>query len=426
MAICGRRVVSWKKIAEFLFFILYKVLFRYFFVNVYSDIYSISAETSGMKQIVGWLVYILVVALSIVFLRGYYSLAFKFLFIFAGMSTCAVYEFRDVAFSSFLKASVYWLGLLLVFSFLSQAKRNSNQAELSNDTGHPLHIALFLLCVLAAMYLSGRLSGFRLVLSFDDVATYRREILTAYFPATIRYLLSLVGGTLLPYYFGYFLSKRSYTLTCLALFGGILVFSINGMKTWLLVYLLIFLVFLSYRFNGQHVITYILIFMCLWIPISIFQYDQTGRFNLLALLGRTIYIPSQIGYDYIDFFDANEYLYLRESLLRFFFRSPYPFGSSYFIVGGYATTATTAQANNGLWGDAYANFGFLGLLIYPGLLGLVIHGYRKAMEGYDERLSVAVLFSLLWTAISNSLFTWLLTGGVFVVVLISRVGRKAQ
>ena len=162
--------------------------------------------------------------------------------------------------------------------------------------------------------------------------------------------------------------------------------------------------------------------MTLWMAVSWFEYHRCGEVGLLGLVGRTIYIPSQIGYNFIAFFDANEYLYLRESVLRFLLIS-YPYGSEFFIVGGYSTTIGTARANNGLWGDAYANFAYVGMLVYPFLLAVVLRGLVRTMDSYEERFTTAIVCSLLWTAINASFFTWLVTGGVVVVMLINVLGQ---
>jgi hypothetical protein len=195
-------------------------------------------------------------------------------------------------------------------------------------------------------------------------------------------------------------------------------FSINGMKTWLIIYFLIIGVFVIYKFDKSKVISFILLFLTVFLIYSLWSYKDHKDVNMMFLVRRIIYIPSQLGYNYITFFDKNEYLYLRESILRHIFQSPYPVSSDFYIVGENTDVLTGIRANNGMWGDAYANFAYVGMLIYPFALIFVMNYLMRLMSGENERLLVSIAFILLWSVLNISFFTWLLTGGVLVIMLV--------
>lgn len=404
---------------EFLLFVIFKIALEFCLV-IYFTIYNIKLDTSIPKIVVGWLLYLIVIYIAIKHLKNFYfSVAFKFLFIFGGISTFAIYELESIETFNFIKAAIYWV-LLLVAFILIQKKSKKKHKSIRVPKILYLQHWLLLFALVFAILMSGIYAGFRFTLSFDEIYSYRLGMRAAVMPAIVRYLFVFVGGTILPYCFAYFLSRKSYLLSGLALFLGILIFSINGMKTWLLLYLLIAGVFIAFKFNKKKLIIYILLAMCLWLGLSVFIFQINGDVKLFALFGRTVYIPSKIGYNYITFFDEHEFLFLRESILKSFFEPPYPVNSAFYIVGGAASDINTSRANNGLWGDAYANFAILGILIYPFIFAYIIKLLKNSMIGQDVRLLISITFIMIWSAVNISFFTWLITGGVIIFLIINK------
>lgn len=99
-------------------------------------------------------------------------------------------------------------------------------------------------------------------------------------------------------------------------------------------------------------------------------------------------------------------------------QSPYPGGSDFYINYGTNTTLTSARANNGLWGDAFRNFGFVGMLIYPFLLMFIIKVVINSMDRQRDSVKMFVILLLVWSSINTSFFTWLITGGIVFLILI--------
>jgi len=415
-----------KKIAlEFLLFVIFKIALELFLV-IYFIIYNIELEILIHKVVVGWLLYLIIVYVAIKRLKDfYYSVGFKFLFILGGISTFAIYELENIETLSFIKAATYWVLLLVAFIRIQKISQKKQKSIRVSKIPYLQHI-LLLFAFVFAILMSGIYAGFRFTISFEEIYNYRLEMRAAGMPTIVRYLFTFIGGVILPYCFAYFLSSKSYILSGIALLSGILIFSINGMKTWLLVYLLIAGVFISFKLNKEKLIIYVLLAMCLWVGLSLFLFQKNGDINLLALLGRTEYIPSKIGYKYIAFFDENEFLFLRESILKYFFEAPYPVNSAFFIVEGSLADINTSRANNGLWGDAYANFAIFGLFIYPFIFAYIIKLLKYSMIGQDIRLLISITFILIWSAVNISFFTWLITGGVIMFLIINKYVTKPK
>jgi hypothetical protein len=48
---------------------------------------------------------------------------------------------------------------------------------------------------------------------------------------------------------------------------------------------------------------------------------------------------------------------------------------------------------------------------------------KNSMIGQDVRLLLSIAFILIWTAVNASFFTWLLIGGVIVILLINKFSK---
>lgn len=410
-------------VIEFFLFVIYKAFFEVLAIAYCSlPIYEREVNIDTTRIITGWVVYIIYVLCMQRSLKDeFFKSSFKFLFIIAGMTTMVVYEIIDIPLLSFIKAMIYWVLLLMAFSF--NQKRNYRFKFPIKARKNVIDIT-FIFCAVLTLILSGIYAGFRITLSFDDVYEYRMAMRVAYMPTIIRYLFFFVGGTVLPLCFAYYCSKQDWLKVSVGGLLAIMMFSINGMKTWLIIYGMIFLIFLSFKINRRLIISHILVgFISLTLLAALTL--SRGEYLVTGLLDRIIFLPSKIGYNYISFFDEHEFLFLRESILRFL-GSPYPVNSGFYIVAGDMATETTSRANNGLWGDAYANFAFLGLVIYPILMGIIMRYLKSSLSGLDKRFAISLSFILLWSAVNSSFFTWLLSDGVIITIILARMIDRCQ
>ena len=147
-----------------------------------------------------------------------------------------------------------------------------------------------------------------------------------------------------------------------------------------------------------------------------------GGVDLLSQSGRIFCIPNSIGFRSINFFgqEENPYLFLRESILRHFLESPYPGGSDFYMIHGANITTSSGRANNGLWGDAFRNFGIIGILVYPLLISKVLACVMRTVIHKSLRFQIVVAFLTIWNAVNVSFFTWLITGGIVVLLIFSK------
>ncbi|ALC88207.1 hypothetical protein AM499_12100 [Bacillus sp. FJAT-22090] len=130
---------------------------------------------------------------------------------------------------------------------------------------------------------------------------------------------------------------------------------------------------------------------------------------------------------YYDFFSSNEKVYLSNSIFRFFIENPYPIPIPNLIGSIYYQNYDT-WVNVGYLADAYMNFGFLGILLFSILLGIILKMFDTLSHEKGIELVIVTSFIPFFGLMSGALLTKLLTGGILLafVLLILLVEKRGQ
>ncbi len=76
------------------------------------------------------------------------------------------------------------------------------------------------------------------------------------------------------------------------------------------------------------------------------------------------------------------------------------------------------ESNANLWADAYANFGYIGIIVFSLLLAFVLWLYDSMAFGCDKRLAALVIGLPAFALANTGLLTTLLTNGIGLVMLL--------
>lgn len=158
--------------------------------------------------------------------------------------------------------------------------------------------------------------------------------------------------------------------------------------------------------------------------LGIAEYTALGSNRIANIAGfRFLLVPPLYGSLCFDFFSQNELDFLRTSILRRFgFVSPYAnyqgFSDYTYLIGNIYNKSQAENANTGLCGDAFANFGWWSLLLYPAALVLILKVVDRLSEKVDNRL--LMFFVILYTVMltNGSLFTVILSNGLAIMSMI--------
>jgi hypothetical protein len=142
--------------------------------------------------------------------------------------------------------------------------------------------------------------------------------------------------------------------------------------------------------------------------LDFFGYSRT--FSAL-IQERMTGMPGLLTGYYYEFFSTHPKALLGHSIFHSFVDYPYMFEPRRMI--GYVYYHDTAMsANANLWADAYANFGYLGILCFTLLLAAVMWLYDSSSSGRNLYITALVIALPAFAVANSALLTSLLTHGI--------------
>lgn len=417
----------------FILMLIYKSLFDFVFLPVYYTVFSYMTGATYMfssgKYLLSCASFVLLMSFLIDLFdkMDIYTTIITIIYTICIVPMLSVYAFVNiVSTDEIIYPLIFWCILL---GYFKRKKRMSDGREVNAikiPSLKPASKGILLICSIGTL-VCWAWAGFPVLLSLSDSTAQRIALRANSMPTLLGYVFMLLGGVILPYLFARFLNEKKVLYIIVSFICGFLLYSINGMKTWIFLYLfaIILVVLCDLSKNNIKTICYaIIIGLCFLLIICVAFYIKAGKVDFLSQFGRIFCIPNGIGFRSITFFKKNEVLLLRESILRNIFETPYPGGSDFFIDYGANRTLTSARSNNGLWGDAFRNFGLIGIIVYPVIIGKVLDVIRISLNGLNLKFQIFVMFLMIWNSVNISFFTWLLTGGVIIVYLLNNFFAK--
>jgi len=234
----------------------------------------------------------------------------------------------------------------------------------------------------------------------------------------LAYLVAWQGNVFNPFLLALGLIRKKLVPFCLGFVGQVLIYSVTGFKSVVFAVLLLVLVLVATRDGGRRFgvkITWGLVLMLatagavhLWLGFPI----------PLALLGaRTLGMPGLLTAHYYDFFSTHPFAFLADSAFKPFLI--YPYGSSIpNLIGELYFGNHETFANAHLWADAYANFGYVGLVVFSALLAFTFLVADSVAKRHDLRFAI-LLFGIPAFSLANSAFlTCLVSHGILLALLL--------
>ena len=228
--------------------------------------------------------------------------------------------------------------------------------------------------------------------------------------AAAGYIVPWAGNVINPLLMALGVARRRAELVALGLVGQLLIYSVTGFKSILFSVALVPLVYLAISvasrvFGLLAAVAAPVIFACGVIATSMW-----GSIWPLAITARLFATPGQVGFYYYEYFSDHPSYGLSQSFLRWAVSSPYsedvPFviGSAYFAEG--------TNANGNIWADAFANFGFAGIVCFTLVLGLFLWIADGLGQWRDARVAGPMLAIAGLSLANGAFFTTILTLGL--------------
>jgi hypothetical protein len=284
------------------------------------------------------------------------------------------------------------------------------------------------LAVLSMLYIVAAF-GVHTLPSLADVYTTRAQFTVAQGGAAAGgYIVPWAANAINPMLMALGIARRRADLVVLGLFGQLIIYSDTGYKAVLFSVVLVPLVYFAISRAGRSFGPLTVLGTTAILAGAVAARSRPGDWAL-ALATRVFATPGHVGWYYYDFFSGHPQYHLSHSFLSWLFPSPYNVDAPLLIGSVYFHQGT--DANTSFWADAFANFGFTGIVIFTVVCGIVLLILDALGRRRDARIAGPMLAIAGLSLGSTGLFTTMLTQGlalgcVLIALMPPTAGRTAM
>lgn len=301
---------------------------------------------------------------------------------------------------------LYWILLFLIIEKIPY-KRLRNKGSI---------FAVYfvtIISIFAVLWVSGYYAHFRLHLSLMDVYDLRDNARTFKIPLLLDYIWAATYN-IIPILIVYFIVNKKFSIAALLIFVGILNFSINGSKSAFFKILFCLFLFLFHKKNIRKAILPLFVFISV---LTVGAYLFLNDVFLSTLITRRVFfVPNQLDTFYYDYICKHVPLYFNTE----------EFGKLTFLIGEDSFNMFDMRANNGLFSDAYANLGPIGVFVFPIILGIFLNFFCSVCRKHNQAISVFSAIIVVTTLGSSAFTTSLLTHGLLLLLLTIYLMPKSE
>lgn len=388
--------------------ILYRVMIDFSYIEVsrmydYQRLFANNNSTASI--LLSWLLFFCFVPLLVRLFDGKklsnYILILLSLFSLIPQTSVIAHR-SDYNIIFIILVMFYWFLILILHLIIAPIKFSFSPGRFSERFPYII-LNIMIATVVIYSYLT---TGLRLHFDLIDVYTIREEARGFGMIFPFNYIISFADNAL-AFFAVLFLHQRRYIFFGLVVVVIFINFSISGSKQ---IALILVCGLSGYYFIRSHkhlnrllMAVVILLVLCF---IEVILFDT--RWLTFLYPYRVLFLPAEFHNSYYNFFQFNELDLYRQSILKIFFMSNYTINLQ-FLLGEYTIGDITARANNGLFSDAYMNLGYVGILIYPLLIVILLRLFDGVAIRIDTRiwpvLAIYIAFVLLGMTLSSALLT---------------------
>ena len=137
------------------------------------------------------------------------------------------------------------------------------------------------------------------------------------------------------------------------------------------------------------------------------------------MIRRTFFVPAQVAFYYYDFFSANPNTHLSQSSIGLLLGTQNPYKNENIPkMLGNKYIGTGVNMNTGYIGDAFMNFGFVGVILFSIILGFILVLLDSITNHVKWTISISIVIIPIFTLVNGALFTALGTKGLLLSIII--------
>lgn len=400
--------------------IIAKFLFQIIYVSQIYPAYSYYGFLSDFSLIrccVSWLLFIpLPLALIKLSEKESFSNMCVSTLLMGGYLPCIVlYIYMDAHFIVYL--FVYYA--ILLIASLKMSKFSFNKSNSKSLDSESLDIVISIIeCVVVAIITFIWVVYAKMRINFDfssEVYVYRMEARSYSMPTFLSYGFAMARAVI-PLLIVYNLNYKKYVPALVMFFTQIIIFFVDGTKSTLFNLALELLAYF-YLLNGKRFIIGMTKFFFGISTISAVEHILLHSSIISKyIIRRLFFVPALLNYQYFEYFETHEYDYYRQSL-GFLGKSPYSLSLAKTIGAEYFGDAQMS-ANNGLFSDAYANLGFIGVFVMPIAIVFVFKIIESVTDNLPKKIWIVCVIQAFFAFNSSTFFTVLLTHGIIFIAFL--------
>lgn len=341
----------------------------------------------------------------------------------------------------YICVNLYFCILLAVLSRMQNAEdateaMNQDSIEVENyfTDRKFMVLRLFMMCVcLVTIFYVYQLNGLNLNIltsvMYDTRADYASFIAERSGTLLSYFVLILMGITtwFLPLYLYIAVVKKKILDVMLALLTFVALFLMEMQKSTLLIIpVILAVVYCQRKTTRKNICTYIMMFFIVMFTFILGEYVLFGRKSVIfnTFVPRMFYMPTYLNNIYYNYYSEHSKMWFTRDVLlvsNILSKLVGPFGT-----GNAVTTISKSffngyipSPNTGFFAEAYAQIGYLGIIVFPFIIGRIVKTIRKTASWYGKGIETVLAVRLVLLMLDTQMLAPSRMVGIVLFVLIT-------
>lgn len=335
------------------------------------------------------------------------------LYVFSIIPISLIYSLKD-------ESRVFFYGTVISFLLTIFIVRNTGLIKFNFKISLNWAMSIFFILVTGFVYAGLIISnGFPSLAALNLSKVYAIRGNVRYSFPLLAYLVPWQGLVINPYLIITFVQNKK-KLKLMVIFGmQFVLYLLTSQKAYILFPLMLPAIIFIIK-KGQFIKLFSLASIgMIFISLGLYLMNSAPMVAVLYLY-RTIFLPAQISFQYVEYFSEHGFVLLSHSIFRFLFQEPIYEIHPVKIIG--KLYYYNNFPNTGYLADAYMNFGIIGMIAFSGILGLILI-IIDSLSNNSSKKNIACSFMLITATylLNGALLTALLTGGTLLFMVIMLV-----
>lgn len=251
--------------------------------------------------------------------------------------------------------------------------------------------------------------------NFNDIYELRA---TARTPALFGYFINWVCKITIPFLLTFSLYYQRKKLFIFSIVVQLLMFMTYAHKTFLLILPAMIVIYYVVEKNKINLRLYQCLPVVLVAAFLLYIINNDWIMAPSVLVRRFLFVPAQLKFQYYDFFLNHPKVYFADGLIGTLFSIESPYGMNVPNVIAFFYHGRIYGANTGYWGDAYANLGIAGVVIFSIVLAFIVKLIESITTNIPKAIVLPSLMFIFLNLNDQALLTTLLTGGLWLLIVL--------